>query len=265
MLSPDTGPAEQWARQDAADPGFERNAPYSPTPDNRPVALRCGMLPLCRDGSSQMSFGERAAFEGVLVQVCPRIAIEIGTAEGGNLRRMAPYSWLVHSIDVDHSPLGGDVPPNVELHTGSSAVILPTLLRRLSEAGDALDLVLVDGDHSYEGVKGDLESLLESPCAARSVILVHDTMNPEVRAGVESVSLDSYPRVVYYEIDFVPGYVYRKGAARNSAWGGLGLILTDSERDEEYGLSPRQTLYHEPFAALQRMRAELAAQQGPAS
>jgi hypothetical protein len=99
-------------------------------------------------------------------------------------------------------------------------------------------------------------------CTARSVILVHDTMNAEVRAGVESVSLDGYTGVVYYELDFVPGYVYRTGAARNSAWGGLGLILTDLERCDEYALSPRQTLYHEPFAVLQNLRASLAAQEG---
>lgn len=65
---------------------------------------------------------------------------------------------------------------------------------------------------------------------------------------------------MYYELDFVPGYVYREGAARNSAWGGLGLILTDRERRGEYAASPRQTLYHEPFGALQRLRAELVAQ-----
>lgn len=155
--------------------------------------MSCGALPLTRGQCSQMSFGERAAFEGVLVQVQPRLAIEIGTAEGGNLRRMAAYSQRVHSIDVDHGPVG-DLPPNVELHTGRSATILPGLLRRLDEAREALDLVLVDGDHSYEGVKGDLETLLRASCAARSVILVHDTMNAEVRAGLESVSLDGLPR-----------------------------------------------------------------------
>jgi hypothetical protein len=236
---------------------FSRNAPYSPTPDNRPAILECGILPLTRDRSSQMSFGERAAFEGVLAQVRPHVAIEIGTAEGGNLRRIANYSAVVHSIDVDHRPVG-TLPANVQLHTGGSAEMLPALLAALLSAGDSLDFVLVDGDHSYEGIKSDLELLLESRCTAQTVILVHDTMNAEVRAGVESVPLDDYPGVVYYELDFVPGYVYRRGAARNTAWGGLGLILTDRERCGEYAMSPRQDLYHEPFEALQELRARVA-------
>lgn len=256
MSTPDTGRGDE-TQHDSNLGDFERNTPYSPTPDNRPAALDRGSLPLTHEGDSQMSFGERAALEGVLAQIRPRVAIEIGTAEGGSLRRIARYSRRVHSIDLDHRPLNGDVPPNVELHTGSSALILPSLLQRLAEAGEDLDLALVDGDHSYEGVRGDLEILLSSACTLRSTILVHDTTNAEVRAGVESVSLDRYPRVVYYELDFVPGYVYRTGAARNSAWGGLGLIITDTSRGTAYRSSPRQSRYYEPFAVLQGLRASL--------
>ncbi len=68
---------------------FERNAPYAHTPDNRPVPLDRGLLALTREAGWQMSFGERAAFEGLLAQVKPRVAIEIGTAEGGSLKRLA--------------------------------------------------------------------------------------------------------------------------------------------------------------------------------
>jgi hypothetical protein len=246
----DTGSYEQ---PDPSPGDFERNTPYWPTPDNRPVALDRGSLSLTRESDSQMSFGERAAFEGVLAQIRPCVAVEIGTAEGGSLRRIARYSTLVHSIDPNHGPVG-DVPPNVQLHTGMSADILPALLAQLSEDPEGLDFALVDGDHSYEGVSADLKMLLSSPSTRQCAILVHDTTNAEVRAGVESVSLERYPGVVYYELDFVPGYVYRTGAATNSAWGGLALILTDESRGEAYASSPRQSRYHEPFAALQQLR-----------
>jgi hypothetical protein len=95
---------------------------------------------------------------------------------------------------------------------------------------------------------------------ARTVILVHDSMNAEVRAGVESVGPEGYDKVVYYELDFVPGYVYREGAARHTAWGGLALVLTDGQRSRSYARSVRQTLYLEPFGPLQRARAELIAE-----
>lgn len=204
--------------------GFERNAPYAATPDNRPAVLECGSLPLTRAPTSQISSGERAALEGILAQARPRIAVEIGTAEGGSLRRVANYSEKVHSIDVDHGPVG-QVPANVQLHTGASTEMLPPLLAELASAGDPLGLALVDGGHSYKGVKRDLELLLQSPCTARTVILVHDTMNAEVRAGVESVSVESYPRVVYHELDFVPGYI-----ARHRSQYGVGRTRSDPHR-----------------------------------
>jgi cephalosporin hydroxylase len=249
--NPAPDPLEDWPAR------FERNDPYALAPDNRPAPLECGPLLLTRDPTWQMSFGERAALEGVLAQLTPRVAIEIGSAEGGSLRRLAAHAQRVHSIDVDHAPLAGQVPANVTLHTGDSATTLPSLLRSLSADGQAVDLALVDGDHSYDGVRRDLDNLLCAPCTARSAILVHDTMNAEVRAGVESVSLDQHPGVVYYELDFVSGYVYRRGVAQDMAWGGLGLILLDSERCGAYAASPRQDLYHEPFRAMHRLRAQV--------
>jgi hypothetical protein len=238
---------------------FERNPPYAPTADNRPRPLESAPLPLTCDADTQMSFGERAAVEGILAQVRPRLAIEIGTGEGGSLRRIAAHSAEVHSIDLSHEPMRSRPAPaaHVTLHTGPSAQVLAPLLETFAAAGRAVDFVLVDGDHAFEGVAADLRALLQSSATRRSVILVHDSMNAEVRAGIESVGLDGYEKVIYFELDFVPGYVYREGAARNSAWGGLALVLTGSRRSADYADSPRQTRYHEPFEPLHRMRAEL--------
>jgi Methyltransferase domain len=236
---------------------FERNAPYAPTPDNRPAALDHSPLPLTLDERSQMSFGERAAVEGILAQLHPQLAVEIGTAEGGSLARIARYAHEVHSIDLTHAELTADLADHVHLHTGASARLLPPLLAAFSAAGRQLDFALVDGDHSFEGVAGDLGVLLDSPCTARSVILVHDSMNEEIRAGLEHTGLEGYQKVVYYEPDFVPGYIYRVGAARHAVWGGLALIVCDAERSRSYARSPRQWRYYEPYEAIHRLRAEL--------
>jgi hypothetical protein len=230
-------------------PSFERNLPYGPSPEgvNRPLALDVGPLALAGDGTWQMSFGERAALEGVLAQLRPRLAIEIGTAEGGSLERIAAHSSEVHSLDLTHEPLARAVPANVRLHTGSSADLLAPLLHVFESAGREVDFVLIDGDRSFEGVAADLRTTLGSPATPRTAILLHDTMNAEVRAGIESVVAESWEKIVYVELDFVPGCIYRTGPVRNQAWGGLGLILTDRRRSAAYA-DPRQSLYYEPFA-----------------
>ncbi len=236
--------------------GFERNDAYSPTPDNRPEPLEASPLAFTLDSRSQMSFGERAALEGILAQLRPSVAIEIGTAQGGSLARIAGYSDEVHSIDLSHDELDVEAPPNVRLHTGPSAKVLPSLLEELASGGRAVDFALVDGDHSYEGVIGDIRTLLDSPCTARAVILVHDSVNEEIRTGIEHAGIDAYDKVVYLEPDFVPGYVYRTGSARRMAWGGLALIICDTRRSAPYAASPRQSRYYEPYEAIQRLRRE---------
>lgn len=243
---------------------FERNAPYAPTPDNRPAPLDCSPLDLTLESGTQMSFGERAALEGILAQLQPRLAVEIGTAAGGSLARIARYSEEVHSIDVSHAELTGSVPENVHLHTGPSARILPELLAEFTTAERSLDFALVDGDHSFEGVIGDLRVLLDAPCTARAVILVHDSMNEEIRAGIEKAGLEDYEKVVYFEPDFVPGYIYRVGAARHTVWGGLALIICESRRSQAYASSVRQWRYYEPYEAIHRLRAHLREGSRPA-
>ena len=52
------------------------------------------------DDDWQMAPGERAAIEGLLAQIEPALAIEIGTAQGGSLRRIAHYSAEVHAFDL---------------------------------------------------------------------------------------------------------------------------------------------------------------------
>ena len=238
---------------------FERNAPYASTSDNRPKPLEVAPLPLACDALPQMSFGERAALEGVLAQVRPELALELGTAEGGSLRRIAAHSPEVHSIDLDHGTLRSreTLPGHVTLHTGSTADLLPSLLRSFEATERNLDFALIDGDHSFDGARGDIEAVLRSPVTRRTVILIHDSMNAEVRAAIESVGLDRYEKVVYHELDFVPGYIYARGAAPNSVWGGLALVLTDVRRSAGYTESTRQSLYHEPYEPIHRASADL--------
>jgi hypothetical protein len=207
-----------------------------------------GPIDLLREADRMLSFGERAALEGVLAQARPGLAIEIGTAEGGTLARIAAHSREVHSFDLGSTAGQTRGLPNVTFHAGDSHVLLPKVLARLAEEGRNVDFVLVDGDHSAEGVRRDLVDLLESPAVARSLVLVHDTSNQGVRAGIEQVPFESYSKVAHVDLDFVGGYMFREAPFRNELWGGLGLVVVDEGRTG--GGRVRQDRYYEAFELL---------------
>ena len=187
-------------------------------------------LPLLEPADWQMTLGERAALQGILASLQPRLSIEIGTAQGGSLSRVAAASEEVHSFDLKHDPQR-DWPANVELHSGDSHELLPAFLSRLVEEGRNVDFVLVDGDHSADGVRRDVEDLLASPAIERTVIVLHDTLNDDVRRGITEAGAEGRSEVVLYDLDFVGGHLSIAGEYENYLWGGLGLILVDRDGD----------------------------------
>lgn len=209
-----------------------------------------------------MSFGERAALEGILSQRKPRLVIEIGTYEGGSLRFLAAHCEHVHTFDLYDLIEDRAAFSNVTFHIGDSKLLLPELLRRLEAEHRDVDLALIDGDHSAEGVRQDLANLLDSSVTRSTLILLHDTMNAETRAGIERVELSAHPKVVYYELDFTPGYEFVGGHFHGQVWGGLGLVMTGDRPQFGYRESTAQTRYREPFQLLhdaRRLRGELDA------
>jgi hypothetical protein len=224
---------------------------------NRPSGASDGLIQMLRDPDWQMSYGERAALEGLLSQLQPRLAIEIGTAEGGSLGRIAEHSAEVHSFDLVEPHPGVRELPNVTLHTGDSHRLLPELLARLADEGRNVDFVLVDGDHSSEGVCQDVRDLLDSRAIGRTIIVIHDTINETVRAGLERVRYEAYPKVAYVELDFVAGYMFREPSLLHELWGGLGLVVVDSARSAYFAGGARQKRYYEAFGLVREARTRL--------
>lgn len=192
-------------------------------------------MELFEDQVWQMAYGERAAIEGLLAARPPALAIEIGTAEGASLRRIARHAAEVHSFDLVEPVVSG-IGEHVHLHTGDSHVLLPEVLARFAAAGRNVDFVLVDGDHSADGVRRDLEDLLASPAIVDTVIVTHDTGNERVRAGLDAVPYGAYPKVAHVDLDFVPGHL---GQDRfpGELWYGLGLVVVDAGAPS-YGEGP---------------------------
>ncbi len=210
------------------------------------------MLPeLFEDQVWQMSRGERAAIEGVLAALEPSLAIELGTAEGASLHRIALHAREVHSFDLREPVL--PPPANAVLHTGDSHELLPAFLAELTETDRNVDFALVDGDHSAEGVRRDIEDLLDSPAVHRTVIVVHDTANEQVRRGVEAVRFAAWPKVAHVELDWVPGHLFAEPALRNELWFGLGLVVVDGAR-LAIGTDPYERRYHPAGPLLAEIR-----------
>jgi hypothetical protein len=207
-------------------------------------------LELFDDPVWQMSRGERAAIEGLLSALRPELAIEIGSMEGACLRRVASHATEVHSFDLQPPTL--EQPRNVHLHTGDSHELLPQFLAELAEQERNVDFVVVDGDHSPEGVRQDLEDLLDSPSVRHTVILIHDVANERVREGVDAVPFTAWPKVSHVELDWIPGRLFAEPALRNELWYGLGLVIVDQDRPD-----PHQAVYEARFHPLGPILAEV--------
>lgn len=230
---------------------------------NRPAPQYRAPIQILRDPDWQMSFGERAALEGLLSQLAPRLAIEIGTAEGGSLARIAAHSEEVHSFDLVPPREAARNLPGVTTHTGDNHELLPRLLAELAEAGRNVDFVLVDGDHSTEGVRQDMEDLLDSSAVGHTLIVMHDTMNEVVRAGLEEVDYGGYPKVAHADLDFVAGYMFREPELKHELWGGLGLVVVDAGRTGYFAGNVRQSRYYPAFDLVRVARERLIAEGEP--
>jgi Methyltransferase domain len=220
--------------------------PLVPALAESPVPLLAGMDPW------QMGFGERAAIVGLLSELRPRLAVEVGTAEGGGLRRLAAHAEVVHAFDLREPAAELRELGNVVFHVGDSHVLLPAVLEQLAAEGEEVGFALVDGDHSADGVAQDVTSLLDSPAFRRGVIVAHDSINPEVRRGLERIDYEAWPKVRYVELDHVPGYLFRE-PLDGELWMGLALIVVD-ETHPRNGEPVHQTRYHDVHALLRRAR-----------
>lgn len=172
----------------------------------------------------QMSNADRLAISGILARQKPCLSIEVGCYKGGSLQVISKYSTKVHSLDINPEVAAlGKQFLNVEFHIGSSRETLPELVAYLNRLGQSVEFALIDGDHSSEGVRADINSLLNLNIDRRLVILMHDPFNPDCRHGIRSADWASNPHVHYVELDFTVGNFHSPAhdtATEGSMWGG---------------------------------------------
>jgi len=191
-----------------------------------------------------MSPSEQVAMVFLLEHLRPKVAIEIGTRFGGSLQVLAQFCDRVYSIDIDP-----DVPkrlagkfPNVEYLTGPSDDLLPPLINRLQRERAELSFALIDGDHSTDGVRKDVDNVLRFRPVVPLYIVMHDSLNPACRAGLREAQWAANPVVHAVELDFVAGIVNPAPACRG-IWGGLAVgIALPYERSGRFQITARSEL-----------------------
>jgi len=133
----------------------------------------------------------------------PKRILEIGTGRGGStyfLSKLGGEGSLLITIDVD--PTSREYvalfrryrPQQISCVVADSGD--PTTVQAVAAIldGAPLDLLYIDGDHSYEGVKRDFE-LYRTFCTEKSLICLHD-INPDYGVS-KGVQTDAYSGEVY--------------------------------------------------------------------
>jgi cephalosporin hydroxylase len=172
----------------------------------------------------------------------PQTVVEIGSLNGGTLFawcQVAHPEALIVSIDLPRGMFGGGYSwrdarrfrkyalPGQELHTLRRDSQDPKTVERVEGllAGRSIEFLLIDGDHSYDGVKRDWQ-LYEPLVAESGLIAFHDILEHEAQPLCEVDQLwrelaPLHETVEFSDPDDDRGY---------GQWGGIGVIFKQLER-----------------------------------
>jgi predicted O-methyltransferase YrrM len=167
---------------------------------------------------------ELASFLAIVADLEPlKIIVEVGAYAGGTL-----WAWQqlgeVRVIGVDLPPPGRPAGPTV--NDEGMTVILgdshdPATLQQLLDVldGEPIDMLLIDGDHTYEGVKADFE--MYGPLVRDGGIIgLHDICH--------------HPQFPFVEVDRF--WLTLHGDKEEiilppRTWGGIGVIYAEPPED----------------------------------
>ena len=187
---------------------------------------------------------ELAGFLALIADLEPlKIIVEVGAYAGGTL-----WAWQqlgVRVIGVDLPPAGMPDGPNV--NGEGMGVILgdshdPATVANLVEAlaGEPIDVLFIDGDHTYEGVKADYE--LYSPLVRPGGVIGFHDICPHPH--MPFIEVDRYWLTLHGDKEQIMSPPY--------TWGGIGVIhaehqsevVTNRERTLDGYRKAQLGLYH---------------------
>lgn len=181
----------------------------------------------------ELSRVERIAFQHLLGNLQPMIALEVGTGEGGSLQAIMQYADEAISIDVNIvtqtnlQKLPGF--KAVEFIAGDSAKILPELVQLINTNRLDVNFVYIDGDQSTAGAQSDFEAALKIVPKHPTCIVMHNSFMPQVRRAMLNVNWQENPHVHYVDIDYVQGAYVPMEYGACKLVGGLAVALLKPE------------------------------------
>jgi hypothetical protein len=194
----------------------------------------------------QMTQCEKFVLKSILDKADTKVAIEVGTFEGGSLQLISSKIEKVFSLDINsetQNSLKNEF-KNVEFLIGDSKILLPKLIENLQSEAAPLGFVLIDGDHSTEGVRNDINAVLRFVPNRPIYVLIHDSFNPECRQGIRNADWNKCPYVHFLEIDFVSGMYFNTALEciqSKSMWAGLAVaIMLPEKRNFDLKISESQ-------------------------
>jgi cephalosporin hydroxylase len=148
-------------------------------------AQELAWVAVTQHGASQIPDELAAALE-LVADASPVTLAEIGCDLGGTLwawRQACPEARVYGITLNDNGPATGGQGNNRPLYTHGATIRLGDSHKLASRAwlarelaGDPLDVLVIDGDHSYNGVRRDYE--LYSPLVrVGGLVLIHDVVN----------------------------------------------------------------------------------------
>lgn len=182
---------------------------------------------------------ELQAFASVIAELCPRTVLEIGTCRGGTLfvfSRLSDPQAKIISIDLPRGDFGGgykwfQVPILKAFARKGQAIHLlredshhPTTKKKVAALlnGQDLDLLFIDGDHSYEGAKADFE--MYGSFVKNGIIALHDVAKHPASSGAQVSVLWEELKQKFEHREIVEDPC--------QGWAGIGLIYIRASNQE---------------------------------
>jgi predicted O-methyltransferase YrrM len=186
-------------------------------------------LQVLRAAPCWMTRAERVMLYALAFGLRPRRYLEIGTLYGGSALivstalEAAACEGLLVCLD-DGAQIGPELwsrmAGRTRLVKGRSPGALP---QARTAAGGAFDLVLVDGDHTYAGVRRDMDAVLPY-VAPGGHVLCHDAYNDEVARALEEVVAARPEQLLDLGVLTREFTTERTAGGATVRWGGLRLL-----------------------------------------